>query len=187
MKIRTLVAACSFFALSAGTVHAADTASTFKVVIGSKSLEDKWGKDDSMDTLGLLFTYFPSSLPIGIATDIYGNGNETGNSVKTETAAGEFNLGLRLQSPVLNKSFSPYIGAGVSFVAAEREVNNAGKKTTYDDTGVGYWVGGGIDYIFAQRWTLGIDARYTSADVKLNGQELDAGGSGFGATLGYRF
>lgn len=187
MKLTAWVIAGSILTFSIGSVYAADTSSSFKVMLGTKSLDAEWGKDDSMDSLGLLYSYFPSSLPVGLAVDVYGSGNESGRSIKTETSIGEINLGLRFKSPQLVGSFSPYVGGGVSFVNAEIEASSPGSKTTYDDTGVGYWVGGGVDYTFAKHWTLGVDVRYTSVDVTLNGQDRDAGGTGFGATLGYEF
>ncbi len=187
MKFKTWVIAGSILTFSIGSVSAADSSSSFKVMLGTKSLDAEWGKDDSMDTVGFLYSYFPSASPVGLAVDVYGSGNESGSSVKTETSTGEVNLGVRFKAPELAGAISPYVGGGVSFVTAELETNNSGSKTTYDDTGVGYWVGGGVDYSFAQRWTLGVDVRYTSVDVTLNGQERDAGGTGFGATLGYEF
>lgn len=169
-------------------VNAAENHSSFKVLLGSKSLDSNWGKDDSMDTIGFQSTYQPASLPFGIALDFFGSGNESkigGNT--TETTVGEINLGLRYQPTMLAGAFLPYLGAGVSYVSVELEEYSSGVKRHYEDTGIGYWIGGGIDYVFAQQWSIGIDARYSSADVELNGETRDAGGIGWGANIGYRF
>ena len=141
-----------------------------------------------MDTIGFQFTYLPQSLPLGIALDLYGNGNENNtNGLKTETTIGEINLGLRWEVPIFSDSLKPFIGAGVSIASTELQTVISNTKRTYEDTSTGYWVGGGIDYIFTQHWSVGFDAHYSSIDVTLNGDNRDAGGLTLGATVGYHF
>ncbi|MGX9415982.1 outer membrane protein [Vibrio sp. WJH972] len=182
------VAIASLLLLPFGFANATDGDASFKVLLGTKSLESDWGDDDVMDTIGFQFTYLPSSMPLGVALDFYGSGSENKtNGVKTETTVGEINLGLRWQAPVLADSFMPYLGGGVSFAAAELQTVNSGSKNTYEDESTGYWVGGGVDYIVADNWSVGINAHYSSIDVKLNGNEQDAGGVTWGATVGYHF
>ncbi|MEZ8374980.1 outer membrane protein [Vibrio cyclitrophicus] len=178
----------SLLLLSTGFANASGNDVTIKMLLGEKSLDSNWGKNDSMDSIGLQFTYLPASVPVGVALDFYGSGNEEKtNGIKTETTVAEINLGVRWQPQLFSDSWAPYLGGGVSYAAAELQDLNSGKKSTYKDNGVGFWVGGGIDFIFTERWSIGVDARYSEVDVKLNGQTVDAGGLGFGATVGYRF
>lgn len=174
--------------LPMGLANASESDMSLKMLLGVKTLESDWGKDDSMDTIGFQITYQPTSIPVGVALDVYGSGNEEKNKgVKTETTVGEVNLGVRWQPKLLANSLAPYLGAGVSFAAAELQELNSGTKNTYEDNGTGFWVGGGVDYLFAKHWSIGIDARYSTVDVKLNGKTRDAGGVGWGATVGYHF
>lgn len=189
MKLKlTVLAMTSLMLIPGSVVNAAEGYFSAKMLLGSKSLDSDWEKNDSMDTIGLQSTYQPASLPLGIALDFYGNGNEEEISGhKTETTVGELNLGLRYSPIILGGAFSPYLGGGVSYAAAELEEVSSGVKTKYDDTGVGYWVGGGIEYIFTERWSIGADIHYSSVDVELNGEKRDAGGLSWAATIGYRF
>ena len=170
------------------SVYSSDSTSTIKLLLGGKSLNSKWGSDDFMNSIGFLFTYQPMSLPIGLAIDFYGNGSESNSSgIETETIIGEVNFGIRWQPVIQSSAITPYLGAGISYAEAELEYIDSGIKRKSDDSAGGYWLGGGVDYIFAERWTFGIDARFSSVDVKLNGQDRDAGGFGLGIALGYRF
>lgn len=189
MNSKLNLLAMSGLILLFGTVaNAAENHSSFKVLFGSKSLDTDWGKDDSMDTIGFQATYQPAALPFGIALDFYGSGNESNVSGNTtDTTIGEINLGLRYQPTMSTGAFAPYIGAGVSYVASELQEYSSGTKKSYEDNGTGYWVGGGIDYLFAQQWSIGFDARYSSADVELNAETRNAGGFGWVASIGYHF
>ncbi|MGX9416179.1 outer membrane beta-barrel protein [Vibrio sp. WJH972] len=182
------VTLASLLLLPVGLANAANGNSSFKVLFGAKSLDSDWGDDDSMDTIGFQFTYLPTSSPVGIALDFYGSGNENQtNGVTTETGVAEINFGLRWQAPVLADSFIPYLGGGVSILGAELQSEQSGSKKTYEDESTGYWIGGGVDYLIADQWSVGLDAHYSSSDMTLNGEERDAGGFTWGLTAGYHF
>lgn len=182
------IAIASLLLLPVGYTNATSGDSSFKVLVGDKSLDSDWENDDSMNTVGFMFTYIPPSLPVGVALDFYGSGNENNaNGVKTEAAVGELNLGLRWQASTLADSFIPYLGGGISFVAAELQTLDSDSKTINDDHGSGYWVGGGVDYFLADHWSAGFDVHYSSVDLTLDDEVRDAGGFTWGATLGYHF
>lgn len=184
----TMLAVTGLVLIPGSVANAAEGYSSVKVLLGSKSLDSDWGNDDSMETIGFQATYQPKSLPFGIAFDFYGSGNEDEiGSNKTETTVAEINLGLRYSPTIIAGAFSPYLGGGISYAAVELTQVGSGVETKYDDTGIGYWVGGGIDYLFSDYWFIGINAQYSTADVELNNGKLDAGGFSWGATFGYRF
>ncbi|QFT11485.1 outer membrane protein [Vibrio sp. THAF190c] len=186
-KIKTSLLTTLLLTSSMST-YSAESSSSFKVLLGNKSLASEWDENDGMDSIGFLFTYQPSTLPIGLALDLYGNGNEEKiNGIKTETSVGEANIGLRWQPLATNSVFSPYLGTGISYATAELEYVESGTKYKAHDSALGYWIGGGVDYIFSEQWTIGVDAKFSKVDVKLNGKERDAGGLGLGIALGYRF
>ncbi|WP_413700562.1 outer membrane protein [Psychromonas sp. KJ10-10] len=169
-------------------MNATEKQTSLKVLLGTKSLDSNWGVDDSMATIGFLYTYQPTSMPIGLAVDLYGSGNENKSSgMKTDTTIGEVNLGLRWQPQIMGPLFQPYVGAGISFAKTKLQQDDFNVKQTYEDNGTGYWLGGGVDYLFTQHWLVGVNAHYSSVDLKVNKQERDAGGLGLGLTVGYRF
>ncbi|WP_038173756.1 MULTISPECIES: outer membrane protein [Vibrio] len=183
-----LITTIGLVLLPSGVVNATNSQTSIKVMVGNKTLESNWGKNNSMHTFAVLSTFQPAALPFGIAFDLHGNSYENKVAGKTtESAIGEMNIGLRYQPQITSNVFTSYLGSGVSFVAVELEEINSGTKTTHDGTGTGYWVGGGIDFHFYSQWSMGLDARYSSVDVELSGEKRDAGGFGWGATLGYHF
>jgi hypothetical protein len=60
-------------------------------------------------------------------------------------------------------------------------------------TGFGYWLNGGLLYQVAERFNLGLDVRYSNADVKLSPAadpvkaELEAGGTQYAVVLGFHW
>jgi len=188
MKKTTILLFTLASILNTNLALASDAPFVFKTLIGSKSLESTWDKDDRMDTIGFQMTYFPAESSLGIALDLYGSGNEEQGSTTSETTVAEANLGARWQSQVFsNQSLLPYLGAGISFVEVKKEVTASGLKTIYDDSGIGYWIGGGIDYVFYSHWSIGFDVRFSNVDVTMNNKEIDAGGMNWAASIGYRF
>jgi opacity protein-like surface antigen len=80
----------------------------------------------------------------------------------------------------------PYIGGGLAFVNAEQ------KATTFsyipdDDNGTGFWLNGGVCWTLGQSFNLGLDLRYTQADVTLFNVDGKAGGTHAGVILGYHW
>ena len=99
----------------------------------------------------------------------------------------EFHLGVRKIFKNQRKRIQPYLGAGVSFMYAELEleVNNITEKQDDGDTGV--WLGTGIYYEINPRFALGLDLRYSYGEVVLFDKERNAGGIFAGITGGYQF
>ena len=60
-----------------------------------------------------------------------------------------------------------------------------GVVVSQDDQGVGVWVNGGIFWRLGQHWNLGFDVRYSTAEVRLFDEDVDAGGLNAGLLLGY--
>lgn len=180
-----LAISCS---LSAPASAEQNSASLF---IGSIQLdEDDWGSQDSQDGIGLMFNLGAEEWPVSIALDVMGSGNEKKSGSKTdEFATASLFVGARKHFE-LSPDFEPYIGGGLLQVQVEVErsdSNTPANNQDYDDSGLGYWVGGGVNYLFGEQYHAGLDIRHSSVDVDINGQSRDAGGLQTALVLGYRF
>lgn len=51
----------------------------------------------------------------------------------------------------------------------------------------GSGLGGGVLLTFVKQFNVGLDLRFSFADVNLSGVDADAGGGHFGLLLGYHF
>ena len=54
-----------------------------------------------------------------------------------------------------------------------------------DNNGIGIWLNGGVYWTLSQHFNLGLDLRYSQADVTLF--DVDAGGTHAGVILGYHW
>lgn len=157
------------------------------VFLGQKQLDDDdWGRLDDQDELGLLFDFAQKSWPINIAIDLLGSresASYAGYDVDGKTT--EFCVGVR-KIFILDQSaiFKPYVGGGLAFIGAELEDEFGHSE---DDNGAGIWLNAGGYFTLSQHFNIGLDLRYSKAEVTLSGEEVEAGGTHIGLILGYHW
>jgi len=158
------------------------------LLFGQKSLKSEDWKDSgkNQDSGGLITDFKKESWPVSIAIDLIGASKEKTTSGKHyEGTTAELDLGLRKIWQLSSLPVSPYIGGGIAFVNAEKESSlpTTGYKKLEDDT-IGAWAGVGAYWNVSQRFAIGLDLRYTQAEVKLAGEKTNAGGFNAGITSG---
>jgi len=198
MKTRTINAAIAsaLFLTSLSMAHAGnatvsdDFTGNISGYLGQKLLDDKdWGELDSQGSLGMIFDFKKQSWPVSIALDVIISGNEdTENGIKTEAGTMEVDLGVRKIFELSNSSIQPYIGGGIAIIGAGSR-NRTGDVTLSDedDTGTGAWIGGGMYYAATKSLNIGLDLRYSEAEVTLFDEDREAGGFHTGVTVGYHW
>ena len=157
--------------------------------IGHKTVDDKdWPNLDSQGSVGVISDFGKQSWPVSIAADliIAGTVDESGANKDTGGTI-ETHLGVRKIFTLENSSFRPYVGGGVALVSAVLENENAGVKVDDDDNTIGAWVGAGTYYAVTPSFNIGLDVRYSKAEVTLFDKERDTGGLNAGITAGYHW
>ena len=107
-------------------------------------------------------------------------------AILAESRTSEFNVGLRKiwdQFPHVR----PFIGGGLSLIAAEAEASVYGLRISETDRGLGFWVGGGVYWTLNDHFNIGMELKSSWADVTLMGVEVNAGGGHFGLLAGYHW
>ena len=157
--------------------------------LGHKSVDnDDWPNLDSQGSVGVISDFGKQSWPVSIAADLIFSGDvhesgankDTGGTVATH-------LGARKIFTLQNSSFRPYVGGGVALVVAMLENENAGVTVDDDDRAVGAWVGAGTYYAVTPSFNIGVDVRYSKAEVTIFDKEREAGGLNAGITAGYHW
>ena len=148
---------------------------------GRKTMSDSdWEELASQNEVGILGTFGPTSWPIHLALEGYGARSAHGN---TSTTITEFSTGLRrvfALGPV-----RPFAGAGVGFTRAEYVVEvSEGEFESESDHGSVIWAGAGAAFRFGKYGNVGLQLRYSAADVTLGPRTVDAGGVHVGVTVG---
>ena len=157
--------------------------------LGLKALNSSdWPDLDKHFAMGVFFDIKRDSWPVSIALDILDTGAKHDHDGMEDLGhTTELHLGFRKIFIDQHKNIQPYLGAGVSFMSAELEleVNNITEKQ--DDRDTGAWLGAGMYYEINPKFTLGLDVRYSYGEVVLFDKERNAGGIFAGITGGYLF
>lgn len=169
--------------------HAGEWTGNISGYVGQKTLDDTdWPKLDHQGALGVLFDIRQKDWPVSIAVDIIGSGekHEEG-SRKLVGCTAEYDIGVRKIFELQNSSIRPYIGAGIAFITADLEDKDGATKISQDDNAVGAWLGAGMYVELTSHFILGLDVRYSHAEVTLLDKDREAGGLNTGMTIGYHW
>jgi len=148
-----------------------------------------WAPVERQDAYGLEIDFRKRWWPFNIAVDLIGSEQQedslvpgTGRVVQNYADISELDLGIRKywdDGPL----FHPFAGGGVSLVTAEMQ--SLGVED--DDDGVGFWLNGGISLALTEHFNMGIEVRYSMAEVTLLGEDRTAGGFSWGGLFGFRW
>ncbi|NTW66239.1 MAG: porin family protein [Nitrospirae bacterium] len=193
------VLALVFFLLGASLASAQDQwTGNVNIFIGQKNLDkDDWEPVDKQTEFGVEIDFRKKDWPVNIAIDILRSSDDDtyyeydpffgplSADVKGETT--EFNIGIRKIWDGF-PSIRPFIGGGLSYIRAEVEVSIPGiGSASESDTGVGIWLGGGVYFTLAEHFNLGLEIRYSDADVTIADVKGKAGGTHYGLLAGYHW
>ena len=125
--------------------------------------------------------------PVNVAIDILVSADEaTELGIRFESITSEINGGVRKIWEVSGSSFRPYIGGGLAIISAELE-GTSFTTVSDDDSSLGIWLNGGVYWTLGRSFNLGLDLRYSRAEVNIFGVDVEAGGTHAGLILGYHW
>jgi hypothetical protein len=167
--------------------------------LGQKSLDSgDWAPIDEQVEFGAVMSFGQDDWPVHIAVDILGSYDEQDMfepSLGTVTVSGstfEADAGVRKIWKVgKSKKCFPYIGGGVGIIGAAAKVDAGFASVDANDAAIGFWAGGGAFWRLGRRFNIGLDARYSTADVDLDfgggvvSNNVAAGGLQYGLLLGF--
>lgn len=164
-------------------------------LLGQKTLDSNdWAPYDEQGELGVLFDIRDDYWPVSLAVDLLGSAKTRDYWWGDATASsGELDLGVRKVFDITGASLHPYVGGGLALINARYEENDYTFGTwSTSDSGSGVWLNGGIYYSFGEHFNLGLDVRFSRADVTLldyfgNPVNVSAGGNHAGLVMGYRW
>ena len=100
----------------------------------------------------------------------------------------EFNVGVRKVWRDLPR-LHPFLGGGFSILGGSttEDLGDLWYYQEENDSGFGYWVGGGFYWILTDQLHTGINAQYTWGEIELFDKDLNAGGIHFNFIIGYHW
>ena len=156
--------------------------------LGQKALdENEWAPVDEQGEFGVLVDFKQANWPVSMAIDFLVSVDETTDAgFNVEGITSEINFGVRKIWEVAGNPIRPYVGGGLALINSEFTLTGF-LPVTDDDSGLGIWLNGGVYWTLGQSFNIGLDLRYSQADVTLFGVDVDAGGTHAGLILGYHW
>jgi len=164
--------------------------------LGEKFLdEDNWEPVDQQFEMGLLMDidFKHRWIPFSLALDLlYSRGEDDVGTLdlgvgtfytNVDSRIIELDLGIRKiwDAP---KHIRPFIGGGLAIINGEMKAESIGVSVSDDETGYGMWADIGVYVMLSERFNLGIDARWSKAEIDLFDREAKVGGWHIGALAG---
>ncbi len=158
------------------------------IFLGAKAMDqDDWEPAHEHGQVGLLVDFRRQFWPVNIAVDLlFSNGEGTVGGLDVEATTAELNVGVRKIWDHLSM-IRPYVGGGLAMIYAEGTVSLAALSESVDDSSLGFWLNGGVYWALGETFNIGIDLRYSAADVTLMGEDVKAGGGHAGLILGWHW
>ncbi len=188
MRLRRLVLVALAWMLSAPFALAETQVNFF---LGQKALDGEWNPIDRQAELGAMMSFGRDAWPVRIAADVLVSGKDGTLPGAVDVKGTTFEIAPGVRKIWGKKAFHPFAGAGVAIVGARVELQNV--VASVDDAGVsvGPWIDGGVFWRLGMRFNLGVDVRWSRANVDLDfgpgipSPEMDAGGLHYGLLLGF--
>jgi opacity protein-like surface antigen len=156
------------------------------LLLGTKMLdEDDWEPVDEHSEFGISFDFKQKHWPVSIAFAYLSSEDDASATlydpffgfvtadVEGETQEVSFGVKKIWDATEIVK---PFVGGGLAFINAEFSGTMFNVTMSEDDDAVGVWLVGGVIFTLAKHLNLGVQARYSYAEVELFGVDGDAGG-----------
>jgi len=167
------------------------------LLLGTRFLEkDNWEPLDKQLEGGLLVDFRPKRWWISFAVDFLYSWDEDEidvvdlgigtYSVKIKSRIWELDLGIRKiwESP---EYIRPYIGGGFAIINGQMKSEAFGDSVSDDETGYGIWANAGLYVTIYKHFNIGIDGRWSKAEVDLFDRQARVGGWQVGAIAGFHW
>lgn len=204
-----LLVTASVVLLTLGTAARAETNLNF--VLGSKLLDSNdWPVADNQGSIAFLSTFGSSSWPVQVAIDILGSASgstavlypEPGVEIRgNDLVDSTFELGVGVRKIWRAGRARPFVGGGLAVIWGQQEVeflppppaDGEGNEhvpfpplvLSEDDEAPGVWIDGGIFWRLGRMFNIGLEARYSRAELSFAVREVEAGGFNLGLILGW--
>lgn len=165
-----------------------------QVLAGTKALDkEDWGPLEDQEEFGILVDFKKEGWPVSVAIDILRSEESStvveplsGLAVDATGETTEVDLGVR-KIWDRNGKARPYIGGGLALISADLSARAFGIEVSNSGDAEGLWLDAGVYWTLRESFNIGLDLRYSQADVTLMGTDGNAGGTHAGLVFGYHW
>ena len=171
-------------------------------VLGQKYLDaDDWSVGDSQGSISFLSTFGARSWPVQVAIDVLGSAAgststwypESGGEIRGhDLIQSTFELDVGVRKIWRSGRARPFVGGGLAVIGGQQEFeffawdpDDVARELSANDEAPGVWIDGGIFWRLGKMFNIGLEARYSRAELSFAGREVQAGGFNLGLILGW--
>ena len=158
--------------------------------LGQKSLNSgDWKPLESQIEFGAVMSFGQDDWPAHIAADVLTSVDQEILNVTITASTFELDAGVR-KIWKAGKA-RPYLGGGIGIIGAALQGDVNYVSVDASDASIGLWADTGVFFRLGSHFNIGLDLRYSSADVDLDfgygavAQDVNAGGFSYGLLLGF--
>lgn len=195
-KLIFLIITCFLFSMP-NVAICEDWTGNINAFLGMKYLDkDDWEPIEDQAEIGVAVDFKKQGWPVSIAIGyLYSRGDETvlifdpflGNVLfDFEAETSELSFGIKK----IWDHFAhvrPFLGGGIALIRADVKGRALGVTVSDDDNTIGIWIGGGVYWTLAEHFNIGLDLRWSKAEVTSFGVDIEAGGAHVGLLVGYHW
>jgi len=158
--------------------------------LGQKSLNSEdWKPLESQIEFGAVMSFGHDDWPVHIAADVLTSVDQEILNVTFTASTFELDAGVRKIWKA--GKVRPYVGGGIGIIGAAVEGDVGYVSVDASDAAIGLWADTGVFFRLGSHFNIGLDLRYSSADVDLDfgsgfvARDVNAGGFSYGLLLGF--
>jgi opacity protein-like surface antigen len=183
-----LLACLAALLLGAPIARSAEPLGSVDLVLGQKWLDaDDWDPVDEHVEVGVSTSWRKHSWPIAIAADLVRSEDDATLEQVIDVRGETWELALGARKRWGRGRTHPLAGGGLALVRAEYEVQSLGESVEDSDDGTGFWLEGGVVWDLPRGLEIGLDLRYSRAEVTIGGENGEAGGAHLALLFGWHF
>lgn len=186
------VTKCATAILLATLANGAYAAGSITVLYGQKALnKNDWEPVESQSEVGFGIEIQELNWPVALVAS-YLKSDDSSTAVDPDFGVvgitGETTeLGIGARKYLGDDKTRLFIEGGLASVSAEMGAKLFGVSVSDSGSAIGYWLGGGVDVMLNDAWSVGVLGRISGAEVSLFGADGEAGGVHFNAFASYHF
>ncbi len=153
--------------------------SSISLFLGKNSMKKSdWEPVNSQSEVGAVLDLGRTDSVVDLVAGYFAASDKVNGSIKLETS--EIAVGARKVFRG-DAGIAPFAEGGLAYISAKRST----ALLSDSDSGVGFWLGAGVNFAVGDHVMVGLEARYSAADVTVFNTSRTAGGTHFGVTLGF--
>jgi opacity protein-like surface antigen len=160
---------------------------------GIKSLDNDWEPAEDEREFGLQTDLRRTNWPINLAIDYLFASSASEEvdvplvgTVSSKSQTQELRFGLRKYFE-RSSFWRPFVGGGLAMLRGADKVTGPVATDDDSDYGVGFWASAGLTYLYRDAVSVGGQLSYSTGDVDINQESLNAGGLHLSALVGLHY